>query len=140
MSRTGWDVADNGAIIEQAQVLTTHNLAVLVAASGYRPDQGWRALADGAARRCVERLDLAERSPRPLRAVKDAAYAWRQAVFYLAMDAADGAPAGFRGLARTHGADVGRRWAHVLDSLDEPGAMLPFYGWQTRGQHPLLPA
>ncbi len=131
VSRTGWDVAGNGAVIEQAQVLTTHNLAVLVADAGYRPAQGWRALADGAARRCVERLELAERSPRPLRAVKDAAYAWRQAVFYLSMDGAEGPPSGFSGLGRGHGPEVARRWSLLLDGLAEPGQSPPFYGWVT---------
>ena len=136
VTRTGWDVAGNGAVIEQAQVLTTHNLAVLVADAGFRPTTGWRSLADGAARRCVERLDLAERSPRPLRAVKDAAYAWRHAVFYLSMDGVEGSPAGFNGLGRGHGPDVARQWSLMLDGLAEPGQSPPFYGWVS-GSHTL---
>lgn len=135
VTRTGWDVAGNGAVIEQAQVLTTHNLAVLVADAGFRPATGWRALADGAARRCVERLELAERSPRPLRAVKDAAYAWRQAVFFLSMDGAERPPSGFGGLGRGHGSAVARRWSLLLDACAEPGQSPPFYGW-VRGAQP----
>lgn len=135
VARTGYDVAGNGAVIEQAQVLTTHNLAVLVADAGFRPATGWRPLADGAARRCVGRLDLAERSPRPLRAVKDAAYAWRQAVFFLSMDGAEGPPSGFGGLGRGHGPEVARRWSLLLDGLAEPGQPPPFYGW-VAGAHP----
>lgn len=122
-------MAGNGAVIEQAQVLTTHNLAVLVADVGFRPTTGWRPLADGAARRCVERLDLAERSPHPLRAVKDAAYAWRQAVSYLSMDGAEEPPSGFSGLGRGNGPDVARRWSLLLDGLAEPRQSPPFYGW-----------
>ncbi|MBR7679250.1 hypothetical protein KDA82_41250, partial [Streptomyces daliensis] len=43
-SRAGsWSVAANGMVIEQAQILTTHNLAVLVRYVGVAPD--WRDLA-----------------------------------------------------------------------------------------------
>jgi len=131
VARKTWGVAANGAVIEQAQVLTTHNLAVLVADVGVRPSQGWRPLADGAARRCVARLDLARRSSRPLRAVKDAAYAWRQAVFYLSMDGQSADPASFRGVGKGLGPDTSRQWTRLLDGLDEPGSSAPFYGWNT---------
>ncbi|WP_030171427.1 hypothetical protein [Spirillospora albida] len=82
--RGGSWVAANGMVIEQAQILTTHNLAALVHV-GADPVAGWDDLARrafGAARRLVR--SLAGR-PRPLGTVKDAAYAWRQAVFFLSL-------------------------------------------------------
>ncbi len=62
-------VAANGMVIEQAQIITTHNLAALVHPIGVT-------------HRLVRRI---QGNPRPLRTVKDAAYAWRQTVFYLAL-------------------------------------------------------
>jgi hypothetical protein len=77
----GWSVASNGIVIEQAQILTTHNLAALTFGLGTTFD--WLALA----RRCFARVDaLAVRldtDRSPLRTVKDLAYTWRQMVFFL---------------------------------------------------------
>jgi hypothetical protein len=88
--RAGFDgqqrsVAANGTVIEQAQILTTHNLAALTRATS--PDVDWRALAD----RCFGRalalhVRLAQAPPRSrLGTVKDIAYAWRQMLFFLSM-------------------------------------------------------
>ncbi|MFJ8188039.1 hypothetical protein [Streptomyces sp. NPDC096105] len=78
-------VAANGTVIEQAQILTTHNLATLVHRVGITPRPGWADLA----RRCfvtVCRLvSRVHRNPRPLDTIKDAAYAWRQMVFHLSL-------------------------------------------------------
>ncbi|MGW5002197.1 hypothetical protein ACWEP8_31535 [Streptomyces hydrogenans] len=78
-------VAENGMVIEQAQILTTHNLATLVRRVGVAPESGWAETA----RRCfgtVERLtERAGRGPYRLSALKDAAYAWRQLVFHLSL-------------------------------------------------------
>lgn len=136
-------VAANGTVIEQSQILTTHNLAVLVTI-GVRPTRPWTDLAREAIGRTSALLALAARQERPLATVKDAAYAWRQAVFFLSMaDPADartvlddptGEPdvmaelmAGLR--AASDGAPiddhvpfvgwtVGRHW--VLDELNPP--------------------
>ncbi|WP_233526237.1 transcriptional regulator [Actinomadura spongiicola] len=81
----GWSVAANGTVIEQAQILTTHNLAALVDPIGVDPADGWDGLARrafGVTCRLVRRV---QGNPRPLRTVKDAAYAWRQTVFFLAL-------------------------------------------------------
>lgn len=84
--RPDWSVARNGTIIEQAQILTTHNLAALVGPVGLGPvlDGEWSELA----RRCFamvcQLVATVDRHPRPLRTVKDAAYAWRHMVFFLA--------------------------------------------------------
>ncbi len=84
-SSGSWSVAANGKEIEQAQILTTHNLATLVHRVGIAPATGWTDLA----RRCfVTVCRLTARvhgNPRPLSTVKDAAYAWRQMVFFLSL-------------------------------------------------------
>jgi hypothetical protein len=81
-------VSANGTVIEQAQILTTHNLAALTFALGVELD--WTALARRAfarADRLAQRLDTDDQ---PYRTVKDAAYAWRQMVFFLSrVDAAE---------------------------------------------------
>jgi hypothetical protein len=55
-----WSVAANGAVIEQAQILTTHNLAVLVA-SGVHPARPWVDLARESIGRVAALLALAAR-------------------------------------------------------------------------------
>jgi hypothetical protein len=85
----GSRVARNGAVIEQAQILTTHNLAVLFGALELREalDGGPEALA----RRCFAWIcDRLQQMPPIYRArlqmVKNAAYAWRQMVFFLSLE------------------------------------------------------
>ncbi|MFF3206319.1 hypothetical protein [Streptomyces sp. NPDC002962] len=81
----GGSVAANGKVIEQAQILTTHNLATLVHRVGIEPAAGWADLA----RRCfVTVCRLTGRvhgNPRPLGTIKDVAYAWRQLMFHLSL-------------------------------------------------------
>lgn len=79
-------VAANGIVLEQAQILTTHNLAVLVDRLGLRGQLSAVAgrLATRALGWAVRRMAL----PFPHRhaalvAVKNAAYAWRQGIFFL---------------------------------------------------------
>ena len=79
-----WSVAANGMVIEQSQILTTHNLAAFVDL-GIRPSRPWAELARDAMARTAALLGLAAHQRRPLATVKDAAYAWRQAVFYLSI-------------------------------------------------------
>jgi hypothetical protein len=82
-----WSVARNGTIVEQAQVLTTHNLAVLFESLDLAATLG-PELGD-LARRCFlwlcRRLQFRSHElwHAKLLAVKNAAYAWRQMVFYL---------------------------------------------------------
>lgn len=144
-----WSVAANGTVIEQSQILTTHNLAALVSI-GVEPTRPWTDLARDAIDRTDRLLELASRQRRPLATVKDAAYAWRQAVFYLsiaepaearsllnqdsptwAAPVMDELAAGLRAVAAGHLVDdercpflgwtVGRHW--VLDAIGHtPGA------------------
>ncbi|MGW1998120.1 hypothetical protein [Embleya sp. NPDC001921] len=84
-SRSRWWVAANGKVIEQAQILTTHNLAALVHPVGVEPAQGWAEPARGAYRTVCRLVQQIAGNPRSLGTVKDAAYAWRQALFFLSL-------------------------------------------------------
>jgi hypothetical protein len=79
-------VAENGIVLEQSQILTTQNLAVLASALDARERLAatGAGLAARALGRAVRELDL--RRPdghSELIALKNAAYAWRQALFFL---------------------------------------------------------
>ncbi|MFE3195770.1 hypothetical protein ACFXHA_42700 [Nocardia sp. NPDC059240] len=78
-------VARNGALLEQSQILTTHNLAVLVDALDL--ESRLRETAPQLAHRnlvwLVQRLNQPADWHTALIAVKNAAYAWRQALFLL---------------------------------------------------------
>ncbi len=95
-------IVRNGATIEQAQVLTTHNMIQLLYGLGLlttdeHPDltdlnDGVRRsltmtdltlMTDNSYRTAVWKLRTALRSSRPLGFIKDAAYAWRQMILYL---------------------------------------------------------
>ena len=128
----GRSVAANGQIIERQQILTTHNLAVLVKL-GVQPSRSWTELAHHAAKRSFQLLERARNSPWPLPATKNAAYAWRQAVFFLSITGDDTAADALRDLP---GATT---WpaARILDDLarclqGEP--VTPFTGC-TQGPH-----
>jgi hypothetical protein len=81
----GWSVAANGMVIEQAQILTTHNLAVVAGPLGVVPDGGWGSLARASLRAALRLVEQVDGNPRPLSTIKNAAYAWRQMLFYLSM-------------------------------------------------------
>ncbi|KAL1406650.1 hypothetical protein Q8F55_008356 [Vanrija albida] len=95
-------VATNGAAIEQAQIITTHNLALLASRFGVEPGEhdAWDSWAVGAWHQAVLSLRRAAKSyashryTRALAYIKDAAYALRQALFYLSQ-ADEGAEAEF---------------------------------------------
>jgi hypothetical protein len=84
-----WSVASNGTVIEQAQVLTTHNLAVLFDSLGLEEALG--PDLEPMARRCCTwafrrlRFRPDEIWHARLIALKSCAYAWRQMVFYLSL-------------------------------------------------------
>ncbi|MEV5975150.1 hypothetical protein [Streptomyces sp. NPDC051921] len=77
--------AVNGTVIEQAQILTTHNLAVLVRQAGIAPAAGGEALARACFVTVCRLVARVHGHPRPLGIVKDAAYAWRQMLFHLSL-------------------------------------------------------
>jgi hypothetical protein len=78
-------VAANGTVIEQAQILTTHNLATLVHAVGVSPAGGWAEVARRTFTTVLRLAGWIERNPHPLPAIKDMAYAWRHLVFFLSL-------------------------------------------------------
>lgn len=78
--------AENGAIIERQQLLTTHNLAQLFVALGLRTALAGdlRHLGERAFRFAVKSFEpRREHRNVALRRQKDAAYAWRQMLFFL---------------------------------------------------------
>jgi hypothetical protein len=84
----GWDPATNGMIIEQQQILTSQNLAVLFAEL-HLADALRERLAE-MARHCFEWVCQRQQVKvnhwhGRLIQVKNTAYAWRQMIFYLAL-------------------------------------------------------
>lgn len=138
-------VAANGKVVEQAQILTTHNLAVLVDRVGIRPSPGWDDLARRAFTTVCRRTARVHGDPRPLAAIKDAAYAWRQMVFHLSLCAPEERARTIAGLdaeAARHPAHVAARLAPALTGLRraavggsaDEGAGRVLLGWTT-GPH-----
>lgn len=83
---SGWDVARNGMVIEQAQILTTQNLAVLFQyfnlSSELRCEL--RDMAECCFRWiCRRQQAKTDKWHAKLIMLKNTAYAWRQMVFYL---------------------------------------------------------
>jgi len=87
-SGNSWSVARNGKIIEQEQILTTHNLAVLFNAFGLV--QSLQPELENLAQRCFawicrrlqQKIDPWKAR---LQTVKNTAYAWRQMIFFLSL-------------------------------------------------------
>nr|WP_221378287.1 hypothetical protein [Actinoplanes polyasparticus] len=91
--RREFSVAANGMVIEQAQILTTHNLATLVHAVGIDSAGGWAGPARRSFATVLRLAARIERNPRPLPVIKDVAYAWRHLIFFLSLpDAGDPGP------------------------------------------------
>jgi hypothetical protein len=84
--RQGAPVVENGTRIERAQLYTTHNLATLTQ-SGVKTENSCATLSLLALRHSLKILGRIHRKPEAygvLAAIKNAAYAWRQALFFLA--------------------------------------------------------
>ena len=75
-------VAAGGMVIEQAQTLTAHSLALL-GDLGARPDLGWAGAAWDAYETVVGVLVRLSRVEGRLGHVENAAFAWRQCVYFL---------------------------------------------------------
>lgn len=117
-------VARNGTVIEQSQILTTHNLAPLVARLGVS-DRIAEAASDVAVRTfawIVNEQNTQYSSWRSqLQMLKNTAYAWRQALFFLSFVAASDQRRAADDL-KTRAAERPDEWLHrftpVLDGLD----------------------
>ena len=146
---TGRSVAYNGCLIEQQQILTTQNLAVLIHGLGLRD----LLVADfePLAKRCFDWVCRRLRVPAPdwhsrLIHIKHAAYAWRQMVFFLAMCSEGQAvafdqwarqrllkvPVGLREKLDEASGGLGLQVAHDPGRKDEEGRVV--LGW-TVGRH-----
>jgi hypothetical protein len=77
-------VAAGGMVIEQAQILTTHNLAIAVHVG---MDQRWEDLARRAFDTVLQLTARIHGNSRPLGTIKNAAYAWRQMLVFLSLSA-----------------------------------------------------
>lgn len=84
----------NGLIIEQAQILTTHNLATLVHTLRARPAAGWDRLAHQAFETVVTLTGRLPGNPAPRPAIRRIGSAWRHMLFFLSVPGA-GDPAVF---------------------------------------------
>jgi hypothetical protein len=146
-------VARNGAIIEQAQILTTHNLAVLFNALDLR--ETLRPRLGELASRCLMWIIAELQQPAldrrsRLHAVKNGAYAWRQMVFFLSLEPEENART-FLGWAHGHLAQQGpefqARFRPALQGLRnamhgrpvEAADAQRLLGWTATGAHWLLP-
>ncbi|MBN9121155.1 MAG: hypothetical protein J0I06_18725 [Planctomycetes bacterium] len=151
-------VARNGTVIEQEQILTTHNLSPLFGALGLMEELGPQL--EALALRCFDWIGRRLRQTKGhwktrLQAVKNAAYAWRQMVFFLAV-APEGTVESFLARAAERLArqpePVRVRLAPALAGLvraarglpveapaspEEPSGARRFLGWTT-GKHWLL--
>jgi hypothetical protein len=81
-------VARNGTVLEQSQILTTHNMATLIEALDLGKHA--RQLATDLADRILDWVVRRQAQPCPdryaaLQMIKNTAYAWRQAVFFLSL-------------------------------------------------------
>ena len=145
-------VAYNGCVIEQQQILTTHNLAVLIHGLGLRDRlaEDFEPLA----KRCFDWVCRRLQVPAPdwhsrLIHIKHAAYAWRQMVFFLAMCSAEQeaafdqwarqrllkVPIGLREKLNEALGGLGLHAAHEPARKGEEGRV--FLGW-TVGRHWLV--
>lgn len=81
--------AVNGQVIEQQLILTTHNLATIASLPGVQEALAgrWHELARRGFDWLVDQLQLPDAGHHvALHRLKNAAYAWRQMVFFLSMD------------------------------------------------------
>lgn len=149
----GSGVARNGTVIEQAQVLTTHNLATLWVALELDRSVDAGELARRAFAWSLARLQVKVEGWHPrLIAVKLGAYAWRQALFFASV-AGDDARREFLPWAEAHFAEqdevfracfapamAGLRlvWSGgSFDAMGRAGEARRFLGWSA-GRHWLV--
>ncbi|WP_157246782.1 hypothetical protein [Nonomuraea typhae] len=139
-------VAANGTVLEQSQILTTHNLAALVHTLHLEDDL--RAQAPALAERTFTWI-VAGLSAPSLRMVKNMAYGWRQAIFYLSFCDRQQQEAALTGLRRmlpdARLAPAVKGLSHVIaggrfaaGGTTPDGSGRRFLGWTT-GAHWCLP-
>lgn len=151
-----WQPANSGTIIEQQQIVTTHNLVEMFSTLGL--EESLRSRLPEMARRCFEwicrrqTMRITDWHAKLVR-VKNTAYAWRQMLFYLSHVAPEEV-ASFVEFANEHlakqpqefakrfrpamiGLQLAATGATLTDKLLEEHAAKRFLGWTT-GRHWLL--
>jgi hypothetical protein len=157
-SEPGRSVAVNGTILEQSQILTTHNLAVLIDSLDLRDQLAGLApeLADRTFAWLIHRLQQRPATWRAqLQTIKNTAYAWRQAIYFLSLCQASvqaGALDRLRSHVQATDEDFQSRFRPAVDGLahiiagghfdasglgPEPGSGRRFLGWSA-GPHWIL--
>jgi hypothetical protein len=130
--QSSW-VANNGQVIEQAQIVTTHNLASLVTVLELEPEISSEALE--LAKQCFTWITQQESKPAGdwragLHRSKDCAYAFRQMVFYLSMTKPLGVSAFLEWASSVKNANRDRlvtlELAHLGATVEEANC---FLGW-----------
>lgn len=147
-----WDVARNGMVIEQSQILTTHNLALLFGALGLEAElrTELRNMAERCFRWICRRQQVkSDKWHAKLIMLKQTAYAWRQMIFYvsrLTHEEAGDVIAWAENHLREQPEDFRERFAPALrglalvhggGSLDDANDVRRFLGW-TQKRHWLL--
>jgi hypothetical protein len=149
-----WSVSANGAVLEQSQILTTHNLAVLTV--GLDLQSALRERAPELAERVLTwvlqtHAHLPKQHHAALQTVKNVSYAWRQAIYLLSFCDDGSQKAAVRRLIEaTANGTAGRLrpvvdgLAHVLaggsfntDGIADGGTGRRLLGWSV-GEHWLL--
>lgn len=151
-SRNGSPVASNGKVIEQEQILTTHNLATLFVSLDLQETLGDQL--EEMSRQCFSWILRTHRQTPPnwharLQQVKNSAYAWRQMVFFLALLPIDSQKRFLAWASESIDQERGsnrERFRPALDGLrfavegvpaHEPNAAHRFLGW-TMERHWLM--
>ena len=122
--RQRWSVARNGTIVEQEQILTTHNLAVLWNGLGLESSMS-KQLPSLALRTfkwvCARQQIVIRNWQAQMQMVKNAAYGWRQMVFFLSLMSSSGI-ASFQSESASYfaeqGEDFQRRFQPAVDGLN----------------------
>jgi hypothetical protein len=152
-SEAGGYVAQNGTVLEQSQILTTHNLAVLIDALDLT---GWlRESAPDLAARAFGWAIQRQTQPATtwitgLQGIKNTAYAWRQAIFFLSFCDTTAQREVLTTLAQ-HASALGPRFAPAVTGLEHlaagdrfdptgrtPGGGRRLLGWSA-GPHWCIP-
>ncbi|MGY5882360.1 hypothetical protein [Modestobacter lacusdianchii] len=115
-----WSVAANGAVLEQSQILTTHNLAVLIVGLDLEPALRERApdLAERVLAWVLQtHAHLPSQHHAALQAVKNVSYAWRQAIYLLSYCDHESQAASVNRLLDATASGTARQLKPVVDGL-----------------------
>ena len=147
-STNSWSVASNGMILEQQQIITSHNLAQVVSALDLR-DLSFGEMA----RHCFEWISRRQQTPltewrAKLQMTKNTAYAWRQMVAFMSELSSEEQCETLAEIQKTaveQSSDFQTRFTPALTGLERAiagdQALAPdqvFLGW-VQGRHPFAP-